>query len=81
MSLEEVTEFWEIVGVHNLKFIDLLDAISYAKSINKFVVIKKADVEICGIFGVDSVVNGLCPNGEVYTWSKAHRIGRVRKNR
>jgi len=45
------------------------------------VTIKGADFEVCGIFGVDSVKDGLCPDGVVYDWNKAGRIGRVKKER
>ena len=31
--------------------------------------------------GVDSVVNGKTPDGVEYTWNKASRIGRVKKER
>lgn len=52
-----------------------------AKLVDEFVTIKGADFEVCGIFGVDSVKDGLCPDGVVYDWNKASRIGRVKKER
>jgi len=61
---------------------DSLDtAMQAAKLVDEFVTIKGADFEVCGIFGVDSVQNGLCPDGVVYDWNKAGRIGRVKKER
>ena len=61
---------------------DSLDtAMEAAKLVDEFVTIKGADFEVCGIFGVDSVKNGLCPDGVVYDWNKASRIGRVKKER
>jgi len=62
-------------------FDSLGTAMEAAKLIDEFVTIKAADFEVCGIFGVDSVKNGLCPDGVVYDWNKASRIGRVKKER
>jgi hypothetical protein len=56
-------------------------AMAHAKSINEFVTIKSSDFEIVGKFGVDSIVDGLCPDGIAYDWNKASRIGRVKKER
>jgi len=55
------------------------EAMRYAKKTNKFVTIQGPDFEVCGIFGVDSVVDGKTPDGVAYTWNKAIRIGRVKK--
>jgi hypothetical protein len=52
-----------------------------AKKMNEFVSIKGTDFEVCGMFGVDSVVDGKCPDGVAYDWNKASRIGRVKKER
>ena len=61
---------------------DSLDtAMEAAKLVDEFVTIKGADFEVCGIFGVDSVKDGLCPDGVEYDWNKASRIGRVKKER
>ena len=57
------------------------DAMFLAKKMNEFVSIKGTDFEVCGMFGVDSVVDGLCPDGVAYDWNKASRIGRVKKER
>ncbi len=61
---------------------DSLDlAMNYAKTLDKFVTIKGESFEVVGRFGVDSVVNGKCPDGVAYDWNKASRIGRVKKER
>jgi len=57
------------------KFNDLDSAMAHAKSLNKFVTIKGGEFEIVGIFGVDSVADGKCPDGVAYDWNKASRIG------
>ena len=60
-------------------FEDLETAMAFAKELNKFVTIKGPDFEICGMFGVDTVANGLCPDGVKYDWNKASRIGATRR--
>lgn len=61
---------------------DTLDeAMAFAKTVGMFVTIKGPNFEVCGMFGVDSVKNGLCPDGVAYTWNKASRIGRVKKEK
>lgn len=67
--------------VKGLEFIDLAGAMNHAKSLNEFVTIVGPDFEICGMFGVDSVRDGKTPDGVVYDWNKASRIGRVKKER
>ena len=52
-----------------------------AKVMNEFVTITGPDFEIVGMFGVDTVKDGLCPDGIAYDWNKASRIGRVKKER
>jgi hypothetical protein len=59
----------------------LNEAMSFAKTVGRFVTIKGLDFEVCGMFGVDSVKDGLCPDGIAYDWNKASRIGRVKKER
>ena len=67
--------------VKDLEFIDLASAMDYAKSLNEFVSIVGDGFEVCGMFGVDSVVDGKTPDGVTYDWNKASRIGRVKKER
>lgn len=53
-------------------------AMEAAKYIGYFVTIRGPDFEVCGVFGVDSVEEGKCPDGVAYDWNKASRIGRVK---
>jgi len=59
----------------------LNEAMHTAKAMNEFVTIKSADFEMVGMFGVDTVKDGLCPDGVAYDWNKTSRIGRVKKER
>jgi hypothetical protein len=56
-------------------------AMARAKALDEFVSITGNGVEIVGRFGVDSVQDGKTPDGVAYTWNKASRIGRVKKER
>jgi hypothetical protein len=56
-------------------------AMTYAKTLDAFVSITGSEFEIVGMFGVDSIKNGVCPDGVAYDWNKASRIGRVKKER
>ena len=71
----------QMFKVKELEFVDLLSAMDYAKSLNEFVSIVGPDFEVCGRFGVDSVQNGLCPDGVKYDWNKASRIGQAKRTR
>ena len=57
----------------------LSGAMMWAKTCNEFVTITDGQMEIVGKFGVDSVVDGKCPDGIAYDWNKSSRIGRVQK--
>ena len=63
------------------RFITLNEAMAFAKSLGTFVTIKGPDLEVVGKFGVDSIVDGRCPDGVTYDWNKASRIGRVKRER
>ena len=65
--------------VNEEKFNSLTLAMEYAKTLNKFVTIVGPDFELVGIFGVDAVVDGVCPDGVTYDWNKASRIGKARR--
>ena len=69
------------VGVELDTFPTLDLAMHAAKNLGFFVTIKGPNVEVCGMFGVDSVKDGVCPDGVKYDWNKASRIGRVQKER
>lgn len=56
-------------------------AMHAAKNLGFFVTIKGPDFEVCGKFGVDSVKDGLCPDGVKYDWNKASRIGAPKRVR
>lgn len=57
-------------------------AMKTAKAFGQFVIIRGPDgMEFVGKFGVDTIVNGKCPDGIAYDWNKASRIGRVKKER
>jgi hypothetical protein len=56
-------------------------AMAFAKTVGMFITIKGPDFEVCGIFGVDAVKDGKTPDGAPYTWNKASRIGRMKKER
>jgi hypothetical protein len=73
---------YKVIGkVVTFDVMTLDEAMHTAKVMNEFVTIESADFEVCGIFGVDTVKNGLCPDGIAYDWNKASRIGRVKKER
>jgi len=55
------------------------EAMKVAKVMDEFVTITGPDFEIVGRFGVDAVVNGVCPDGVKYDWNKASRIGKTRR--
>ena len=65
--------------INELEFADLESAMAHARLLNQFVTIQGADFEVCGKFGVDSVRDGVCPDGVVYDWNKASRIGAPRR--
>ena len=46
------------------------EAMKTAKAMNEFVTIKSKDFELVGLFGADSIKEGLCPDGVEYTWKK-----------
>ena len=71
---------YKVIGKEEtFKVFTLAEAMNIAKHMNEFVIIKGADFEVCGIFGVDSIKDGKCPDGVAYDWNKASRIGRTRR--
>jgi hypothetical protein len=73
---------YKVIGKEEIfKVLTLSEAMNLAKHMNEFVTIKGTDFEIVGMFGVDSIKDGLCPDGVVYDWNKTSRIGRVKKER
>jgi hypothetical protein len=65
--------------INELEFADLESAMAHARLLNQFVTIQGSDFEVCGVFGVDSVRDGVCPDGVKYDWNKASRIGAPRR--
>jgi hypothetical protein len=63
------------------RFITLNEAMAFAKAVGVFVIIKGPDFEVVGCFGVDTISNGLCPDGVAYDWNKASRIGAPKRVR
>lgn len=56
-------------------------AMESAKAFGQFVIIRGPDgMEFVGMFGVDSIRDGLCPDGVKYDWNKASRIGAPKRN-
>ena len=71
---------YKVIGkVVTFEVMTLDEAMHTAKVMNEFVTITGPDFEVCGMFGVDSVVDGKCPDGVTYDWNKASRIGRVKR--
>jgi hypothetical protein len=60
---------------------DLTRALEMAKYVDEFVTITDGTIEIVGKFGVDSVRDGVCPDGIAYDWNKASRIGAEKRTR
>jgi hypothetical protein len=67
--------------IDQLTFADLESAMAHARQLDQFVTIAGPDFEVCGRFGVDTVRNGLCPDGVKYDWNKASRIGATRRHK
>ena len=51
-------------------FDDLTLAMNHSKDLGLFVCITGGEYDIVGMFGTNSVDNGLLPNGLKYTWRK-----------
>jgi hypothetical protein len=53
---------------------DTLDcAMKHSKMLGILVTIKSSEYEIIGLFGADSINQGLLPNGEKYNWYKRRK--------
>jgi len=71
---------YKVVGKEeSFKVLTLSEAMNVAKSLNEFVTISGPDFEVVGLFGVDSIVDGVCPDGVKYDWNKASRIGQAKR--
>ncbi len=56
-----------------IEVMSLDEAMKLAKEMNELVTIEGHDIEIVGLFGVDFVLEGKCPDGSEYTWKKRRR--------
>lgn len=56
-------------------------AMSKAKELGVFVTIVGSGFEVVGLFGVDTIADGKCPDGVDYDWNKASRIGAAKRVR
>jgi hypothetical protein len=61
---------FKLVGSETKEFATLDLAMDHAKTMNEFVSITGNGFEIVGMFGVDSIKDGKCPDGIDYTWVK-----------
>ena len=59
--------------IKNIEALTLDEALKLAKEMNQLVTIEGNGIEIIGLFGVDAVLDGKCPDGSVYTWKKRRR--------
>jgi len=72
---------FKIIGKEEtFQVLTLAEAMNVAKHMNEFVTIKGKDFDIVGMFGVDSVKNGHCPDGIAYDWNKSSRIGATKRH-
>jgi len=59
---------------------DTLDlAMIYAMKLGVFVTIKGNNFEVVSMFGVDTIKDGVCPDGIAYDWNKSSRIGATKR--
>ena len=71
---------YKVIGTKvTFEVMSLDEAMHTAKVMNEFVTIQGPNFEIVGRFGVDTVKDGVCPDGVAYDWNKASRIGRVKR--
>lgn len=62
---------FKVIGKEEtFKVLTLAEAMNLAKHMNEFVRIIGKDFEVVGIFGADSIKDGVCPDGVDYTWRK-----------
>ena len=67
--------------IEQQQFNTLAEAMAHARTLDAFVVIQGPEFEVCGRFGVDAVLGGLCTDGVAYDWNKASRIGQTKRKR
>ena len=73
---------YKVIGSNATFDVMTLDeAMHTAKAMNEFVTITGTDFEMVGMFGVDAVKDGKCPDGVAYDWNKSSRIGQTKRTR
>ena len=69
-------------GAELAGFLTLESAMQAAKATGLFVtIVGPENFEVCGMFGVDSIKNGMTPDGNIYDWNKNSRIGATKRIR
>jgi hypothetical protein len=53
--------------------VDLSKAMAFAKELGILVTINGDGMQVVGLFGADSIENGVCPDGVPYTWMKRRK--------
>lgn len=62
---------FKVIGKEEtFKVLTLAEAMNLAKHMNEFVRIVGKDFEVVGLFGADSIKDGVCPDGIDYDWRK-----------
>ena len=56
-----------------IEVMSLDEVMKLAKEMNELVIIEGHGIEIIGLFGIDFVLEGKCPDGSEYTWKKRRR--------
>lgn len=65
---------FEVIGKEEaFKVLTLAEAMNLAKHMNEFVRIVGKDFEVVGVFGADSIKDGVCPDGIDYDWKKRRK--------
>ena len=65
---------FKIIGKEEtFRVLTLAEAMNVAKHMNEFVRIIGKDFEVVGIFGADSIKEGICPDGIDYDWKKRRK--------
>jgi hypothetical protein len=69
-----IVKWKDIAGVcYEREFDNLGPALDWAKTLAVFVTITSQDFELVGVFGVDIIQNGVCPDGIAYDWKKRRK--------
>lgn len=62
---------FKVIGKEEtFKVLTLAEAMNLAKHMNEFVRIVGKDFEVVGMFGADTIEDGVCPDGIDYDWRK-----------